>query len=132
MQQSVGKSGKEIVPVEVVNKQQRQQDLTSTGMEIVTANVATTQQIQIANKFGAFENEESEADGDNQLAIANTNNVLSQITTSQATRKSLNAASPTFTPKSAGAKASNKGNGTKDDTHIREKRQEQRKESTAQ
>ncbi|XP_019238340.1 PREDICTED: uncharacterized protein LOC109218433 [Nicotiana attenuata] len=67
---------KEIVPVEDGNKQQKKQNFTNAGKQIVPANTQV-QQVQTANKFAALENEESEVDGDNQQSLGNTNNVSS-------------------------------------------------------
>ncbi|OIT03716.1 hypothetical protein A4A49_24121 [Nicotiana attenuata] len=99
---------------------------------MVAANVTTTQQFQLANKFAVLGNKEGETDEANQLALVNPINVSSPTAATQANGRSLNATAPAFDLKASGTKARKERNGTKEAEYTGEKTQEQRKESTSQ
>ncbi|OIT28627.1 caffeic acid 3-o-methyltransferase, partial [Nicotiana attenuata] len=101
VQQGVDNAGKELIPAGVEKTQQ-----------IVTTKGTNSQQIQVTDKFAILENEESEADGVNQLALVPTDNVQHTNTTPKETGKTLNAAAPTFTPRSPGDRKTKATNDT--------------------
>lgn len=79
-----------------------------------------------------MENDESEVEENNHLALVNTNNVQIPNPTPKKTRRSFNPVAPTFTPTSPGTRAAKENKVTREGNHAVEKGQETVKETTSQ